>query len=117
MTETTRRRRKTKDDDVMITNNVLFLLVTLYDRKMYCYEMCQFVKETYDIDVPIQTVYTTVKNFVNLRWIDKVSQDDMTDKVLYTLSDDGKKKVNKKISDMKKTLKKIKDFKTKRREA
>ena len=102
-----RKKRNTKrKEDIDISLNILFILKEINNNPLYPYAIKKAILGKYDVDIPIQSIYTTIKKYEKLKYITLDHTDDKQKKY-YILTEDGQKFLNKKSSYSKMLVKKL----------
>ena len=91
-----KKRTGKSEEQIDISINILFILKEINEIPLYPYAIRKVILKKYNIDIPIQSIYTTIKKYEKLNYIVIDHVDD--NKKYYTLTESEQKFLSKKSS-------------------
>ena len=91
-----KKRTGKSEEQIDISINILFILKEISEISLYPYAIRKVILKKYNIDIPIQSIYTTIKKYEKLNYIVIDHVDD--NKKYYTLTESGQKFLSNKSS-------------------
>lgn len=82
-------RRAKREEQIDISINILFILKEIMETSQYPYAIRKIILGKYNIDIPIQSIYTTIKKYQEIGYI-KLDYEDEHNKKYYLLTQQGK---------------------------
>lgn len=102
-----RKTRTTKtEDQIDISINILFILKEIRETPQYPYAIKKMILGKYNIDIPIQSIYTTIKKYKDIGYVE-LDCEDKNKKKYYLLTEKGKKFLEEKSSNNKELINKL----------
>jgi DNA-binding PadR family transcriptional regulator len=91
-----KKRTGKSEEQIDISISILFILKEINEIPLYPYAIRRVILKKYNIDIPIQSIYTTIKKYEKLNYIVIDHVDD--NKKYYTLTESGQKFLSNKSS-------------------
>lgn len=86
-----RKNRSIKTvEQIDISINILFILKEIRETSQYPYAIRKIILGKYNIDIPIQSIYTTIKKYKDIGYVE-LDYEDKDNKKYYLLTEKGKK--------------------------
>ena len=101
-----KKREKKRVEEIDISINILFILKEIKKDPLYPYAIKKLVFSKYNVDIPIQSIYTTIKKYEKIKYI-KLHHVDANKKKFYILTSDGKQFLEEKSNHSKLLVKKL----------
>ncbi len=92
-----KKRDKKTIEEIDISINILFILKEIKSNPLYPYAIKKIIFAKYNIDIPIQSIYTTIKKYEKIKFIELHHVDD-NKKKFYILTKDGEQFLEEKSS-------------------
>lgn len=91
-------QRKLKSN--VLTDNTFIILMMIYEEAQHPYLIKKKIDFLFqdELDVPLQTIYSTIKNGIEKNWIDEIES---SENKKYILNQVGRLKLEEKINQMK----------------
>lgn len=101
-----KKRNKKLIEEIDISINILFILKEIKKTPLYPYAIKKMILSKYNVDIPIQSIYTTIKKYEKIKYI-KLHHIDENKKKFYILTSDGKNFLEEKSNRNKQLVKKL----------
>lgn len=101
-----KKRNKKTIEEIDISINILFILKEIKNNPLYPYAIKKIILAKYNIDIPIQSIYTTIKKYEKIKYIE-LHHVENTNKKFYILTKDGEKFLDEKSIHSKKLVRKL----------
>lgn len=94
------------EEQIDISINILFILKEIRETSQYPYAIRKIILKKYNIDIPIQSIYTTIKKYKEIGYIE-LDYKDESNKKYYLLTDKGKKFLKEKSNNNRELINKL----------
>lgn len=101
-----KKRDKKSLDEIDISINILFILKEIKNNPLYPYAIKKIILSKYNVDIPIQSIYTTIKKYEKIKYV-KLHHVDANKKKFYILSSSGEQFFEEKSNLSKQLVKKL----------
>lgn len=101
-----KKRDKKSIEEIDISINILFILKEIKNNPLYPYAIKKIILAKYNVDIPIQSIYTTIKKYEKIKYIE-LHHIDVNKKKFYILTSDGEQFLKEKSNRSKQLVKKL----------
>lgn len=101
-----KKRDKKTIEEIDISINILFILKEIKSNPLYPYAIKKAIFTKYNVDIPIQSIYTTIKKYEKIKYIE-IHHIDENKKKFYILTCNGEQFLKDKSNQSKQLVKKL----------